>query len=125
MSHPLIQKLNDIKEQLIKWPDDTFFDAHGKQLNSDDAFKVIESDLREVLNKIIVLPDEERSLLKDTIEEFKNTMAKRQEEAEKNLKELREKIALNKDTTKAMRAYGKAFKRQELATQEPLNEPHS
>ncbi|CAO5681724.1 MAG: hypothetical protein HEEMFOPI_00597 [Holosporales bacterium] len=124
MSQSLIQKLNDIKAQLIKWPDDTFYDAHGKELNSDDAFKVIEADLREVLSKIVVLPEEERHLLKDTIEDFKNTMAQRQDEAEKNLKELREKITLNKDTSKAMRAYGKAFKRQEIVSQEHIHEPN-
>jgi hypothetical protein len=108
MTHSITDRLLQIKDQLIEWPNGTYADKRGQAINSDQAFKIIEEDLRQILDKILKLPEEERHALRHVIDDFRVSMAERQKEAEENLTRAQEQIALNKGTTKAMKAYGKA-----------------
>lgn len=115
VSQYLIDKLNQLKDQLTKWPDELCTDKDGKTLDPDRSFKIIEADLRETLNKVIMLPENERSKLSDVIESFKQAMEMRQTEAEENLKQLKERAFLNQETSKALKAYGKAYERKNIS----------
>lgn len=108
MTQSITDRLLKIKDQLIEWPNGTYADKRGQIINADQAFKIIEEDLRQILDKILKLPEEERHTLKYVIDDFRVSMAERQREAEENLKKAQEQIALNRGTTKAMKAYGKS-----------------
>ena len=108
MTQSITDRLLQIKDQLIEWPNGTYADKRGQAINSDQAFKIIEEDLRQILDKILKLPEEERYALRHVIDDFRISMAERQKEAEENLTRAQEQIVLNKGTTKAMKAYGKA-----------------
>lgn len=115
MTQSIIDRLVNIKEELIKWPDGHYKNGQGHPIDPDAGFKIIEADLRQILDKILALPEDERKSLKEVIEDFKNTMAERQHAAEENFKVAREKIIVNQGVAKATKAYGKAIKRQTLS----------
>lgn len=107
MTQSITDRLLNIKDQLIEWPNGAYTDKKGQAINADQAFKIIEEDLRLILDKILKLPEEERYALRHVIDDFRKSMAERQKDAEENLKRSQEQILLNKGTTKAMKAYGK------------------
>ena len=118
MTQSIIDQLLKIKGQLIEWPKGSYQNKNGESITPDDAFKLIEADLRVILDKILQLPDEEKKSLRHIIDDFRNTMMERQKEAEENLKKAKEQVALNKGTAKAIKAYGKSISRSELEKNE-------
>lgn len=110
MENKISQQLLYIKEQLMIWPDGNYQDAYGKAIDADKAFILIEEELQGILNKILALPEEDRLPLKDVIQDFKESITRRHEEAEANLKNMREQVVLNQGTAKAMKAYGQSIK---------------
>lgn len=110
----IIQQLTSIKEKLIEWPNGSYLDKNGNKIDPDTAFSIIEVDLKSILDKMLALPESERVLFKDIVEDFKNTIAQRQKETENHLQELREKVNLNQGMAKAINAYGKTFGRQQI-----------
>lgn len=107
MPQHIIDKLTKIKDQLIEWPNGSYENIKGEIITPDEAFQIIEADLSKILDIILKLPESDRESLKHVIDDFKNTMAKRQKEAEDNLEKTKQQILLNKGATKAMKAYKK------------------
>lgn len=107
MPQHIIDKLTKIKDQLIEWPNGSYENIKGEIITPDEAFQIIEADLIKILDIILKLPENDREALKHVIDDFKNTMAKRQKEAEDNLEKTKQQILLNKGATKAMKAYKK------------------
>lgn len=110
MSDAIKNRLEEIKEQLLIWPEGTYQNNNGMTIDPDAAFKIIEADLQSILNRILEMPENERESLKDVIDDFKTAITLRHEEAEKNLQNMREKTILTQGTAKAMKAYGQSIK---------------
>lgn len=107
MTQSIIDQLLKIKEQLIEWPKSSYQNKNDRNITSDDAFKLIEADLRIILDKILLLSDEEKKSLRRIIDDFRNIMMEKQRESEENIIKPKEQVDFNKSTPKAMKTYGK------------------
>ncbi|CAO5679323.1 MAG: hypothetical protein NEHIOOID_01033 [Holosporales bacterium] len=110
MSDGIKNRLLEIKEQLLVWPEGAYQNKNGIPIDADEAFKIIEADLQNILDRILEMPEDARQNLKDVIDDFKTAITVRHEEAEQNLKIMREKTILTQGTAKAMKAYGQSMK---------------
>ncbi|MDP2193633.1 MAG: hypothetical protein Q8K36_03830 [Alphaproteobacteria bacterium] len=109
MVQSIKEEIIHIKNILSKWPDIEYITPQGKTLDSDQAFTEIESNLRQLMDKILQLPENDRIQLRDTIGDFKDMMEKRHKETEQKLEELRAQATLSKSAKNAMRAYSAPY----------------
>lgn len=101
MIHKIMQELELVKAKLTEVTADK-----GIETDSDATFVNIEAKLRELIDVILKLPEDERAALKSTVEDFKTFVEGRQQEAEEAITTFKEKLATSQSSKSAMKAYG-------------------
>jgi phosphoribosylanthranilate isomerase len=99
----LREKLNLIQERILGWPDNV--PSWSPETDPDLAFENLEAELRQLLDQIAVLSNEERATFKQVIADFHENIQKHHIETEKRLKEMQASVDTNLQYVKAIRAY--------------------
>lgn len=99
----LREKLLLIEDRIIGWPDNVA--TWTTEPDSDVAFGVLETELKDALDQISIMPQEERNEYKDIIANFHTKIQMHYEETERNLREMQNTVDTNFKYVKAVKAY--------------------